>query len=70
MVENFSISAARLSGLVPLVIGWTADQFWNATPAELATIFSAFAGHDPGHFGQTPLGTEQLERLKESFPDG
>nr|WP_254305439.1 hypothetical protein [Sphingopyxis sp. BSNA05] len=33
----------------------------------MATIFSVFAGSGPG---QAPLGTEQLEKLKEAFPDG
>ena len=63
----FASSIEKLSGTVSAVLGWTPDQFWQATPAELATIFAVFAGSGPGH---VPLGTEQLEKLKETFPDG
>ncbi|ATW03618.1 phage tail assembly chaperone [Sphingorhabdus sp. YGSMI21] len=65
--NDFSSSAQRLSGTVSAVFGWTPDQFWHATPAELATIFSVFAGSGPG---QAPLGSEQFEKLKKAFPDG
>jgi len=66
----FLSSIEKLSGTVSAVLGWTPDQFWNATPAELAIIFSTFADNIPGHSGQPPLGTKQLEKLKEAFPDG
>ncbi|MEH6715313.1 phage tail assembly chaperone [Parasphingorhabdus flavimaris] len=63
----FAVSASTLSGTVSAVLGWTPEQFWEATPAELAAIFSVFADN---HSGQRPLGTTQLEKLKEVFPDG
>jgi uncharacterized phage protein (TIGR02216 family) len=56
--------------MVCAVLGWTPEQFWNATPAELAVIFSVFSEIAPGHQNQAPLGTQQLEKLKETFPDG
>jgi hypothetical protein len=68
--RKFAASASQLSGTVSVVLGWAPDQFWDATPAELATIFTAFADNEPGHLSQSPLGIEQLEKLKESFPDG
>jgi hypothetical protein len=37
----FAASAGRLAGLVPRALGWRPDEFWNATPAELAAIFAA-----------------------------
>jgi len=55
-----------LAGLVPATTGWTPDQFWHATPAELATIFAVLAGNDVVR----PVDAKQLEILKESFPDG
>ena len=67
---NFASGARKLAGLVPAVTAWTPEQFWRATPAELAAIFAVFSEHAPGHFGQVPLGIEQLEQLKEIFPDG
>jgi len=66
----FAVSACQLSGTVSAVLGWTPEQFWQATPAELAAIFVAFTGSDSGPGGLAPLGTQQLETLKEAFPDG
>ena len=67
---QFSVSAQKLSGMMCAVLGWTPEQFWDATPAELAAIFAVFPDNAPGHPGQTPLSIEQLEKLKEVFPDG
>ena len=66
----FAILASKLSGTVSAAFGWTPDQFWNATPAELTVIFTAFTDGDPGSPGTTPLDINQLEKLKETFPDG
>jgi len=68
--RSFSPSISRLSGTVCAALRWTPDQFWDATPAELAAISAVFADNAPGHLGLAPLGTEQLEKLKETFPDG
>ena len=67
---HFAGVAGNLAGLLPATLGWTADQFWKATPAELAAIFAAFSGSDADHQPAVPLGIEQLEQLKEIFPDG
>ncbi|NCN84135.1 MAG: phage tail assembly chaperone [Sphingomonadales bacterium] len=66
----FGTLVFQLSGTVSAVLGWTPEQFWNATPAELAAIFAAFSENTPGHQNQAPLGITQLEKLKETFPDG
>ena len=67
---HFSTATERLSGTVSCLLGWTADQFWRATPAELAAIFTAFPGKDLGLQAAVPLDMKQLEQLKETFPDG
>ncbi|MEO0030789.1 MAG: hypothetical protein RIS94_547 [Pseudomonadota bacterium] len=41
--ERWGSGAARLSGQVTLLLGWSAEMFWKATPEELATILSAAA---------------------------
>ncbi|MFT5329218.1 MAG: putative phage protein (TIGR02216 family) [Parasphingorhabdus sp.] len=66
----FSNSTQKLSGTVSAVLGWTPEQFWRATPAELTAIFATFSANAPGHLNQSPLDANQLEQLKESFPDG
>tara|TARA_R110002124_G_scaffold107255_3_gene259586 strand:- start:304 stop:474 length:171 start_codon:yes stop_codon:yes gene_type:complete len=56
--------------MLSATLGWTPDQFWRATPAELATIFAAFSGSDADHQPAVPLDAQQLKQLKETFPDG
>lgn len=61
---RFADGAARLAGLAPRVLGWLPDEFWHATPAELAAIF---ATDEPG--GE-PLSREEMTRLMERDGDG
>ena len=65
MSESFAAGAARLAGLVPRLLGWRPDEFWNATPAELAAIF---ASDEPA--GGVPLSRGELEALIERDRDG
>jgi uncharacterized phage protein (TIGR02216 family) len=61
----FSVAAARLAGLAGALLGWRPDEFWRATPAELAAILEAMAGSAPA-----TASALDLARLKEMFPDG
>jgi len=63
--DEFGASAARLAGLTGALLGWRPDEFWAATPAELATIFDALTPK-----GEAPPSRADLARLKEQFPDG
>ena len=60
---RFGEAAARLSGAASLLLGWRPDEFWNATPAELALALqvspAAGEGLEPG----------LIEELKRRFPD-
>jgi hypothetical protein len=56
----FSESATRLGGLIPRLLGWRPDDFWNATPAELAAIL---ASAEP--MAEPPLSRAELEHLLE-----
>lgn len=61
----FSDSAARLAGIAGALLGWRPEEFWNATPAELAAVLGAMGG------GEAPTANSaDLARLKERFPDG
>lgn len=62
----FSEAAARLAGMAGALLGWRPDEFWRATPAELAGVLAALAGD----VDATPVTREELARLKERFPDG
>lgn len=60
----FRDGAERLAGLAGALLGWRPDEFWEATPAELAAVLLQFA---PEHECVSP---DELERLKRMFPDG
>jgi uncharacterized phage protein (TIGR02216 family) len=62
----FSESAGRLAGLAGALLGWRPEEFWRATPAELACVLAAFSGGG----SVAPLTMAELGRLKEMFPDG
>jgi len=61
----FSDGAGRLAGLAGALIGWRPDEFWRATPAELAAILGALAGE-----GGPAASRDDIARLMEMFPDG
>jgi len=59
----FSDAAARLAGMAGALLGWRPEEFWSATPMELAAIVAALAGEQAG------AGREELARLMARFPD-
>jgi len=59
---TFGESAAALIGVAARLLGWRPDDFWAATPAELASAL----GHES--MGEAVAG-EELERLMARFPD-
>ena len=61
----FSEAAGRLAGLAGALLGWRPDEFWRATPAELAAVLGALTGG-----AAVPMTGDELARLKERFPDG
>lgn len=61
----FAVGAARLAGMAGLMFGWTPDLFWEATPAELGALVRALRGDEA-----VALGTGEVARLMEAFPDG
>lgn len=64
---TFADAARRLAGVAGWLLHWPPDAFWAATPAELATIFTALTDGD----GMSPPpDAATLNRLKEMFPDG
>jgi hypothetical protein len=61
---TFVDSALQLAGQTALLLGWRPDDFWNVTPAELATILSALSPTEDAADSTT------LIKLMEVFPDG
>jgi hypothetical protein len=59
----FGEAAARLCGPAAMLLGWRPNEFWEATPAELAMALNLC-----GNLADTPdLAT--IEELKRRFPD-
>jgi len=65
---RFTQTAERLAGLIPVALGWTPEQFWRATPAELAVILMAYS-EKVGRAEPAPLSGGELNKLKEGHPD-
>tara|TARA_E500000305_G_scaffold106205_1_gene104507 strand:+ start:715 stop:912 length:198 start_codon:yes stop_codon:yes gene_type:complete len=65
MDERFSANAARLAGLTARHLGWLPQHFWQATPTELAAIFSADPDAPPA-----PLERSELDALLENDKNG
>jgi len=61
----FSEAAGRLAGMAGAALGWRPDEFWSATPAELAAVLRAMVGE-----GEESVSAAELERLMAVFPDG
>ena len=61
---SFADSALQLAGQTALLLGWRPDDFWNATPADLATILAALSPAGDAADGAT------LSQLMKVFPDG
>jgi uncharacterized phage protein (TIGR02216 family) len=59
---RFGERAAALSGPAARVLGWRPDEFWRATPSELAAALQEQAIE--------PVAGDELARLRERFPDG
>lgn len=60
---TFGAGAMRLAGLTARALGWRADDFWRATPAELAAILA------PADASAAPLTRADLARLMEHDHD-
>jgi hypothetical protein len=65
VAEDFASAAARLAGLAGALLGWRPDEFWRATPAELASVVRAMVGERAAE----PVTAAELERLRDLFPD-
>jgi hypothetical protein len=61
--DGFGAGARRLSYVAARVLGWRPDEFWNATPAELAAALA------PDTQPATrPLSRAEMQRMMEQEP--
>jgi uncharacterized phage protein (TIGR02216 family) len=59
----FGEAASRLWTAASVLLGWRPDEFWNATPAELAAALNMTDGAADGPDRET------IDELKRRFPD-
>jgi hypothetical protein len=60
---SFGEAAARLCRAASLLLGWKPEEFWNATPAELALVLLG-----PNRSAEPP-DPKIIEILRQRFPD-
>ena len=60
---TFARAAGRLAHFSSALLGWRPNEFWDATPAELALAIAP-----PGEGGEAP-DRALVEALMERFPD-
>lgn len=65
MTDKFARLAERLAGIVPLTLGWRPGDFWDATPAELTTIFTPLTEN-----AEPSLSRDELTALMERDAHG
>ncbi|MGJ3629195.1 phage tail assembly chaperone [Sphingomonas sp. MMS24-JH45] len=63
--RDFAATAARLAGLAGVMFGWRPDEFWRATPDELAALMRALVPEEAA-----PPDGATIARLQEAYPDG
>ncbi len=63
MERCFGVRAATLCSAAAALLGWRPDEFWAATPAELA-----LALEPPGGAVEAPDG-HAIAELRKRFPD-
>ena len=60
---TFAERAVELAGFASMILGWRPADFWESTPAELASAL--------GQDGREPerIDRSAVERLRAQFPD-
>ena len=61
-MAEFAATAARLAGQAGVLFGWRPDEFWAATPAELAGVVRAM-------FGSDALSGEDVDGLRRMLAE-
>lgn len=63
-LASFAEVARNLAGMSAWALGWRPDEFWRATPDELAASLNGPASARPA-----PLDGQEVAALRAMFPD-
>ncbi len=61
---SFAEAARVLAGVSAWALGWRPDEFWRATPDELAASLNG-----PAPSSSAPPDTQAIAALRAMFPD-
>ena len=64
---TFCDCANQLGGKTAVLLGWKPDDFWNATPAELAAILTAFS--PDAEIADSAILTQLMGRFPDTDTD-
>ncbi|BBB13500.1 hypothetical protein SPYCA_2758 [Sphingopyxis sp. FD7] len=64
--QAFGPRAARLLGVMARVAGWRPEDFWAATPADVAAVLAGWIDES----GVAGFDRAALSAMMEQFPDG
>ena len=59
----FGVSATQMCSAATALLGWRPNEFWSATPAELALALEPISG------GAEAPDSEAIAELRKRFPD-
>ncbi len=63
--DLFADTADKLCGQCAVMLGWRPDEFWTATPTELACVLRALRPEC-----DDPADSNLVTRMMEMYPDG
>ena len=63
--ERFGLAAVALAGMMARALGWRPDEFWAATPADVAAVLGSWREGDAA-----AVDRAGLTAMMEQFPDG
>lgn len=67
----FGQAALCLLGMMARLCGWRPDEFWRATPTDVAAVLAGMAGEPSGGVsGHGAVDSGQMAAMMERFPDG
>jgi uncharacterized phage protein (TIGR02216 family) len=64
--ERFAAAALPLLGLMARALGWRPDEFWAATPADVAAVLGGWRDWSV----EAAVDRAGLTAMMEQFPDG
>lgn len=66
---DFGAAALVMMGLMARIFGWRPDEFWRATPEEVASLLQSMTGVSAEDSSRGGVARAELRQMMEAFPD-